>query len=386
MSCCKLPRLLAIVTILVAAGVCIWQFAPWEAALSSIQDISLDDVLPDFNLTDDESSTEGDTGTGSTPSDFVFNQCEIEVAKEERTGTDSSSSLEEFNKCCNGLSSNCDFRVNELMFATIHNAMSTKEDGFFIGANHLYSLEKGLKKGYRGLLLDVCDCSDDENKIELVLCHGVCIDSYHRDIIEVLENIVEFLKNNPGEVLLIDLEMSHDDIEHMDKLVEIMDSVEGFMDLLYDHPSADSEWPVMGDLVNDKKNIILFQNNGADCSNQQCGPGIHMWYDFVQSTSWEFNNAEALIDFSDSCQIKVSPGDRPFFNVNHFVTPSLPSPTESAKVNTDEVIEGRLKACMENNDNIDINLVSVDFWSMSNLPMITQTNNKAKAERRLLLD
>lgn len=33
-------------------------------------------------------------------------------------------------RTCNGLASNCYQRVNELMFATLHNAMSTEEDGF----------------------------------------------------------------------------------------------------------------------------------------------------------------------------------------------------------------------------------------------------------------
>ena len=48
---------------------------------------------------------------------------------------------------CNGLITNCDLRFNELMFAGLHNAMATVEDGFLFGANHDLSLEKALEAG-----------------------------------------------------------------------------------------------------------------------------------------------------------------------------------------------------------------------------------------------
>lgn len=43
-------------------------------------------------------------------------------------------------RTCNGLESNCGLRANEVMFATLHNAMSSIEDSFY-GPSHAWRLE-----------------------------------------------------------------------------------------------------------------------------------------------------------------------------------------------------------------------------------------------------
>ena len=45
-------------------------------------------------------------------------------------------------RICNGLASNCGWRVNEIMYPAVHNAYSSKENGF-LEANNLLSLEVG---------------------------------------------------------------------------------------------------------------------------------------------------------------------------------------------------------------------------------------------------
>ena len=45
---------------------------------------------------------------------------------------------------CNGLATNCNRRVNEIMYAGVHNAMSSKEDNF-VAYNNLKSLEVSSK-------------------------------------------------------------------------------------------------------------------------------------------------------------------------------------------------------------------------------------------------
>ena len=59
--------------------------------------------------------------------------------------------------CCNGLVSNCDLKLNEVTFAMVHNAMSSRDD-LFAAYNNIQTLEKALVAGYRGLMLDSCIC------------------------------------------------------------------------------------------------------------------------------------------------------------------------------------------------------------------------------------
>ena len=87
-----------------------------------------------------------------SPSSFAFMQCEDESLN-----------------CCNGLDTICDFRVDEIFYASVHNAMATFEDGSVFAPNHQFQLEGALEAGYRGINLDVCNCNG-----EYQLCHGIC--------------------------------------------------------------------------------------------------------------------------------------------------------------------------------------------------------------------
>ena len=45
------------------------------------------------------------------------------------------------NRTCNGLATNCQRRVNEIMYASVHNAYSALEDNFLVAYNNILSLE-----------------------------------------------------------------------------------------------------------------------------------------------------------------------------------------------------------------------------------------------------
>lgn len=66
--------------------------------------------------------------TSSTPSTVTDTEPEVSIVPSSSPRT------------CNGLASNCDRPVNEVMFATLHNAMSSEEDGFY-GPSHELRLE-----------------------------------------------------------------------------------------------------------------------------------------------------------------------------------------------------------------------------------------------------
>ena len=47
-------------------------------------------------------------------------------------------------RTCNGLATNCQRRVNEIMYATVHNAYSALDDNFVVAYNNIYSLEVSI--------------------------------------------------------------------------------------------------------------------------------------------------------------------------------------------------------------------------------------------------
>ena len=177
MGCCKALICAFILSGLAIAGLLTWRYGPWYST--------------------DESNTENIDLLAST-------SCP---------------------GCCNGLVSNCDLRVNEVVFPVVHNAMSSYDD-YFIAANNNGSLEKALVAGYRGLMLDSCLCdgglaqyiqegakdileqigvidestdNDNGEQVQLGFCHTYC-DAGVRDPARVLGNIKEFLDLNRNEV------------------------------------------------------------------------------------------------------------------------------------------------------------------------------------------
>jgi hypothetical protein len=168
-------------------------------------------------------------------------------------------------KLCNGLASNCGWRVNEIMFPAVHNAMSSKANGF-LEWNNLQPLEvryeaadlflflslailkllspwiqAALDAGFRALFLDSCECA----VIGAALCHNVCAAGY-RTIPLVFTGIMDFMNSNPNEVVIIELQVGGN------TLIELFGQVfkiPGFSDMMYEHPGPDYEWPLMKDLI-----------------------------------------------------------------------------------------------------------------------------------------
>ena len=111
MGCgCIIGSLLCL-AVLAAGAVCAWRFGPWYNDLT-------------------------DTSNGLPENLKALNTCD---------------------GCCNGLISNCGLPVNEVTYAMVHNAHSSKDD-LFAGYNNLKPLEEALVAGYRGLMLDSCIC------------------------------------------------------------------------------------------------------------------------------------------------------------------------------------------------------------------------------------
>jgi hypothetical protein len=64
-------------------------------------------------------------------------------------------------ECCNGLEGNCDMRINEVLFATLHNGMNDFADGNFVVISKEFEIERALEAGYRAFNLDICNCDGE---------------------------------------------------------------------------------------------------------------------------------------------------------------------------------------------------------------------------------
>jgi hypothetical protein len=218
-GCFTWPRVVIFVLILGVAGVLIWFFAPI--------DDSVKDMVPQPNGT----PSAGEPTAAPVENGYEFMQCD------------------DMSNCCNGLEEICDLGVDEILWATSHNAMATRENGFLFGYNHLYGLESSLKAGYRCLSIDICNCFG-----EYQLCHGICTIGA-RDPKEVFTTIVDFLSNNPTEVIMINVEVNSEVSDEVDLnyFASILnDNVGGFSDRLYVHDPTQT-WPTLRNLTDSDK-------------------------------------------------------------------------------------------------------------------------------------
>ena len=180
---------------------------------------------------DTETAIKSDVPSAAPTSKFEFNQC---VEKND------------LDVCCNGLDGICGLGVDEILWATSHNAMGTREGGYFVGYNHLYELEGSLEAGYRALSLDVCNCGG-----EYQLCHGVCTFGA-RSPTEVFNSIVKFLDDNPTEVIMINLQVASevsDEVSLDAFAASLAQNVPGFTERLHVHEDKTAPWPTLGTLT-----------------------------------------------------------------------------------------------------------------------------------------
>lgn len=368
---CTWPVAFAFFLTCVVGGVLTWRLPDWDAVVGG--------VLPDLTrytsapaaLTSGPSSSPTAAPTARPP---PFSEC---ADPYDANAT-----------CCNGLASSCALRANDAAYAASHNAMSSAEDGF-AGPNHLRSLERGLRRGYRALLLDLCDCGSQG----LRLCHTLCA-AGTRNPEEVLRHVRDFLRSFPREVIVLVFQIGREVTGArpipVAKLDLVMKTVPGLTELLYDHDAANvTNWPTLGELVEADQRLLLFHHGSNTCTVQDsCPRGLHYYYEHAVDTPFSFRSVRDLetyggagdADDVGSCSLSLGRGgDQDFFGVNHFVTRALPDADVARKVNRRDPLEDRIRACEERHPGLRVNFMAVDFWSLGQLPEVVQDLNRRRA-------
>lgn len=77
----------------------------------------------------------------------------------------------------------------------------------------------------------------------------MCAGGY-RKITPVFTSILNFLTLNPGEVVIVELQVGGDTLtQAIDEALQIY----GFSDIIYEHPGRYFEWPTMQELIDTNK-------------------------------------------------------------------------------------------------------------------------------------
>jgi len=367
-NCCTWPKAFVFLFSVLAALITLFFIVSLEEVFKELlpnYDLQLDDgqtYTPTFSptITRQPQSAE----PTDYPEDFFqFNQCKGE------------------DECCNGLTSNCALRVNELMFATLHNANHHEPPK----PSHNLPLEESLNAGYRGLMLDLCWCDDTGKGIfTYVFCHSVC-SLGRRNITEVITNIVSFLEKETTELIMINLELSDTFTSTNQTLTEFWDflntNVDNLNEMVYVKENT-VDWPTMSELQNQTKQLIFFKHRGKDCFENEgycpVGGAIHELFDYSIETTYTLTS-ESINNFNESCRKDRGYGND-FYNVNHFVTVSGISSEDAAiKINQLDFLKKRLSECEDLTNRI-ANMVNIDFWNATSaLPKYAQFVNKNRA-------
>ena len=146
-----------------------------------------------------------------------------------------------------------DVPISQYVFLSAHNSWN---NSYAVWANQRFSLRKLLKYGVRGFDLDV---HSYEGKV--VLCHDDCKkifaakDSYENEI----NQMASWLKKNPNEIILIDLEVKTKDGAGVTSPL-----IKAFGNLIY-RPSdkKSKEWPTPRQMVKMGKRVFIKSANNT---------------------------------------------------------------------------------------------------------------------------
>jgi len=271
--------------------------------------------------------------------------------------------------CCNGLQSNCEQRLNEVIFPTVHKAMSSVDENFDFPHQN-FKLELALDAGYRALTLGTCWCED-----KLSFCDGTCANG-SRNSTEVLNEIQSFLLKNENEVIVVHFNIHHHTLLELYRLLRGND----LMNFIYTHNGVGELWPTMETLINTNKRVVLFQESDVDCELLNCPKFVHPSSDYIDQSVSGFDSISDIENYQESCK-DIGRGDRDFFLLNHFIEHSRSTERISdenyknaKELNAYSMIHDRKQNC-EHILGRRMNFLVVDFWEIGDTLFTAQAIN-----------
>jgi hypothetical protein len=305
-------------------------------------------------------------------------------------------------RSCNNGTHLCDRRVNEILFATVHNAASTAADGFIL-PNHQGSIMEALQAGYRGINVDIGICGSG-NIIGLV--HSSCFLGFG-NLTTTFTEIASFLADNVNEVLIMptQLDFGTGGAFTLSELAAAMPR--SFRELLYEHhpqkknnntnttnenddnnnnnmttTTTITPWPTLRELIASNQRILFFHYNGERCDNDDdtCPYGFMNWFDYAAESEYSFTDIDALLDKDQACRVtrggEPSTSSLSFYGVNVFTR--FPNPDHCAILHHADFLRNHLTRCaaVAQRDN-GVNVLLVDCWNVGDVVTVVHEYNQA---------
>ena len=212
-----------------------------------------------------------------------------------------------------------DPRLDQMTFLTAHNAYANGVDGGFappfvnLAKNQTRGIVGQLNDGVRGFMLDIHQTPDGA-----ILCHNSCTLVSKPVALNVdLQKIVEFLRNNRGEIITVFLE----DYVSADVLRAELRKVQGLNDVLYRAEGvAQNGWPTRSRLQAANKRLIIFTDHGKDGREDS---GVLYQRDWTVENYWSMGSGLGASDWScysrwDEKPLTTTGAFQPLFVMNHF--------------------------------------------------------------------
>lgn len=291
---------------------------------------------------------------------------------------------------CNGRTDLCGRPLDQVVFASSHNANTTAADGF-LNANHGSGMLAQLDAGIRGLLIDALPGErnaqgvvrtdltgttrevvveqigeeglaaaqrlggrvafgplGDGAQLDLYLCHVLC-ELGAVEAVPSLAGIRAWLDRHPRELLIFFVQ---DDAPQA-MVLEAM-RASGLAELAAVIDPAQRPLPTLGSLLDSGRQVVLMAENEPG--------GAPWWLDgfaLFQETPFGFPTPQALLA-ADSCRANRGDAEAPMLLLNHWVETYPPRPRNADRASRTSDIVERAHRCWQERGRVP-NLLAVDF-------------------------
>lgn len=302
---------------------------------------------------------------------------------------------------CNGSPALCDRRLNEVVIPATHNSFSAAEAPGWVFANQRYPIDRQLRDGIRGLLLDVHhgirdpesgrvrtdlrssgttrnrvarelspEALDTADRLAgsvglgdlagprgLFLCHTLC-ELGAEPLEQELRVLRTFLYAEPGAVVVVFLESYVPSAE-----IEAALERAGLLELTAEL-ERDAPLPTLGELVATGDRLVVLTEEPVSPR-----PWLHPGFAFVQDTP-----LGATVPAELRCDRFRGTPDSPILMINHWIDDFPPPPSDNAAIGG-RFLRDRIRDC-ERRRGISPGLVVVDFYERSGVVAIAESLNR----------